>query len=47
LVDLADGGKLDSLGMFIEREEVVLGDPAAAYEADTDLAVTDDRVIVH
>jgi hypothetical protein len=47
LVDIADGGELDILRMFIEREEVVLRDPPATHKADAELTVTYDREVLH
>jgi hypothetical protein len=47
LVDIADRSKLYVLGVLVERQQVVLGNPPATDKADTELAVTDDREVLH
>jgi hypothetical protein len=47
LVDIADSSQFYVLGMFFERQEVVLGDAPTTDETNTDLSAKDDREVLH
>jgi hypothetical protein len=47
LVDIADRGKVDIIGVLAERQDVIIRYPPATHKADTELTVTYDRKVLH